>query len=118
MIIKWQMSADGQTKAVDDHYPRFEAWQPHNPVDNCWCLSIKRNAGDEDPIKVLALPSPEAVEELVAGFLKGSANYSDDNLSITIHFTPRETQTPCEAMMFPSPGESLRIHASTRVRSV
>ena len=48
MKIKWQRGADGQAKPVEDHYPRFEAWQPHSPVDNSWCLIIKRSAGDED----------------------------------------------------------------------
>jgi len=101
---------------VEDHYPHFEAWQPHYPVDNSWCLSIKRSAGDKEPIKVLALPSPEAVEEIVKGWLKGLAHYSDNNLPVTIHFLARETQVALAAKAFSRPGGSLPIRTSTGVR--
>ena len=112
MRIKWQRDADGQAKPVEDHYPRFEAWQPHSPVDNSWCLIIKRSAGDEDPIRVLALPSPEAVEEFVKGWLKGLANYSSNNLPATIHFAARDAQTARATQMSSDSSGSLRIRAS------
>ena len=117
MKIRWQRNADAQAEAAENYYPRFEAWQPHNPVDNNWCLNIMRSAGDKEPTKVLALPSPEAVEEFVRGWLKGLAHCSDDNLPVIIHFLARDAQTACAAQMFPDSSESLRVRASTRVRS-
>jgi hypothetical protein len=117
MKIVWQRSTDGQAKSMEDHSPRFEACQPHSPVDNCWCLNIKRSAADEDPIKVLALPNPDAVEEFVKGWLNGLAHYSDSKLPVIIHHSARDPQTTRAAQMLPDSSESLRIRASTRVRS-
>jgi len=97
MIVEWQRNTNDQTEGAKIHYPRFEAWQPVNPVDDRWLLTIQWSATDQEPIKVRELPDPEAVEEFVAGFLTGLANYRDENLSITIHFSARKAQTPREA---------------------
>ena len=116
MAVEWQRNAEDQLGAADSHYPQFEAWQTDNPVDNCWCLSIKRSA-DQKPIKVRDLQSPETVEKFVRGFLQGLDNYNDDNLPAFIHFVIRETQIPCADRMAPSPSGSLRVCAFTGVGS-
>ena len=101
MIVEWQRNTNDQAEATKIHYPRFEAWQPGNPVDDRWHLTIKRSATDQEPIKVRELPNPEAVEEFVAGFVTGLANYSDENPPIAIQFSARKAQTPREAKISP-----------------
>ncbi len=113
MRLKWQRIGDEQAEPAEDYYPRFEAWQPRNPVDDCWCLTVKRSASDQDPIRVLALPSPEAVEEFVEGWLQGSVYNSSDNLPLTIHFSTQEMQASSATESPAIPSRSLAVREST-----
>jgi len=69
MAIAWQRNANGWIGTTGINYPRFEAWQSEESVDNCWCLNIKQNPGQE-PIEVGAFQSSLAIEEFVEGYLQ------------------------------------------------
>jgi hypothetical protein len=71
MTAKRQRKAKNLTETTDTDYPRFEAWQPDDSRDDCWCLNIRQNA-DQAPIEIRELPSLRAVEKLIKGFLKDS----------------------------------------------
>lgn len=75
MTIEWQRNPDNWIGTTEINYPRFEAWQSDNPVNNCWCLNVTRSAGQE-PIRVRELPSSRAVETFVEGFMKNSGDES------------------------------------------
>lgn len=68
MEIEWQRHGHNWIGTTAIGYPQFKAWQSDDPCDDHWCLEI-RWSDDEEPIKIGALQSPEAVEEIAEGFL-------------------------------------------------
>ena len=76
MTAEWQRNADDRIETTKNHDPQFKVWQSHDPADNFWNLYIWQNA-DQEPIRVLGLQSPEAVEKFVRGFLKDSDYRAD-----------------------------------------
>ncbi len=69
MAIESVKRPDCWTGTTEITYPKFEAWQSNNDIDNCWCLDIIRRAGQE-PITVLKLQSLGATVEFMKGFLE------------------------------------------------
>ena len=75
MAIKWQKTTDYWLGTAKAPYPRFEAWQSNDAVDNCWCLNNIRDAGQE-PVQIREIQDSGALVEFVEGFLK-EWNYSN-----------------------------------------
>ena len=69
MAIKWQEKPDYWLGATEAPYPKFEAWQSTDAVDNRWCLKIIRGAGFE-PIEISDIEYAEALAEFAEGFLE------------------------------------------------
>ena len=68
MAVELVKRPDCWTGTTEIAYPRFEAWQSNDDIDNCWCLNIRRSAGQE-PITVRKLQSLGAAVEFIKGFL-------------------------------------------------
>ena len=69
MAIKWQEKPDCWLGTTKTPYPRFEAWQSKNAVDNCWCLNIIQGT-DQEPVEIREIQNSRAVAEFVEGFLE------------------------------------------------
>jgi hypothetical protein len=69
MAIKWQEKPDYWLGATKAPYPRFEAWQSNDAVDNGWCLNIIRGA-DLEPVEIREIQNSRALAAFAEGFLE------------------------------------------------
>ncbi len=83
MAIKWHEKPDYWLGTTKTPYPRFEAWQSNDTVDNRWCLNVIQGA-DQEPVEIRGIQNSRAL----AGFVEGFLQEWDNSKVYSVEFRP------------------------------